>query len=62
MDFLSALDPRRGSFTRVVANGTGSEYLFTSFFPDDTDDSAVAAQLAVIESELRTIRDLCEAP
>jgi hypothetical protein len=61
VDFVSADDPDRGAFTRVVANGAGSEYLFTSVFPDGTDAAAVAVQLAVIESELKTVRDLCEA-
>jgi hypothetical protein len=61
VDFVSADDPRLGAFTRVLANGGGSEYLFTSLFPDGTDGAAVAVRLAVIESELETVRDLCEA-
>ena len=61
VDFVSAADASRGSFTRVVANAAGSEFLFTTFFPGTTGDDAVASQLAVIESELRTLRELCEA-
>ena len=57
-DIVSATDPRVGVFTRVLSNGEGSEYLFTSFFADGVD---AAGQLAVIESELETVRDLCEA-
>jgi hypothetical protein len=60
VDILSAADPRRGAFSRVVANGEGSEYLFTLFFPDPAGEDAVAAQMAVVETELRSVRDLCE--
>ena len=43
-----------------MPNGDGSEYLFTLFFPDGTDEDAIATQMAVVEEELRTIRALCE--
>jgi hypothetical protein len=59
-DIVSADDPRRGAFTRVIPNGAGSEYLFTLCFPDGTDDAAVDAQMTVVEEELRTVRALAE--
>ncbi len=43
-----------------MPNGTGSEYLFTLFFPDGTPEEAVTKQMTVVEEELRTIRALCE--
>jgi hypothetical protein len=61
VDIVGAADPRRGVFTRVLANGEGSEYLFTQFFPDGTSEEAIARQLAVVEGELRAVRDACEA-
>jgi hypothetical protein len=57
---VSADDARQGVFTRVVPNGAGSEYLFTLFFPEATPEERVASQMAVIETELRTVRELCE--
>jgi len=60
VDILSAADPRRGAFTRVVPNGGGSEYLFTLFFPGAAGEDEVAAQMAVVEEELRTVRALAE--
>lgn len=62
VDLLSAADLRRGAFMRVVPNGHGSEFLFTLFFATDTAESAVAAQMEVIERELATVRSLCESP
>lgn len=60
VDLLAAANPDRGAFSRVVPNGRGSEYLFTLFFPDDTDEDVVARQMAVVEQELRAVRALCE--
>lgn len=60
VDLLAAANPDRGAFSRVVPNGRGSEYLFTLFFSDDTDEDAVARQMAVVEQELRAVRALCE--
>ena len=60
VDIVSVEDPRRGAFTRVMPNGDGSEYSFTLFFPDTADEAAVAAQMAVVEEELRAVRALCE--
>jgi hypothetical protein len=47
--------------SRVLPNGSGSEYLFTLFFPADTPEAAVAQQMAVVQDELETVRALCEA-
>jgi Polyketide cyclase / dehydrase and lipid transport len=60
VDILAADDPRRGAFSRVIANGDGSEYLFTLQFPDGTGEDAVARQMAVVETELRAVRDACQ--
>jgi hypothetical protein len=59
-DILRTRDPRTGAYSRVIPNGEGSEFLFTLFFPEGTEDAAVARQMAVVEEELRTIRALCE--
>jgi hypothetical protein len=60
VDIVAADDPRRGAFSRVIANGEGSEYLFTLQFPEGTAEDAVARQMAVVESELRAVRDACQ--
>jgi hypothetical protein len=60
VDIVAAADPRRGAFTRVVPNGEGTEYLFTLFFADETPEDAVVAQMATVERELRSVRDLAE--
>ena len=61
VDIVSADQPRRGVFTRVLANGDGSEYLFTQFFPDSVPDADVQRQIAVVDGELETVRRLTEA-
>jgi hypothetical protein len=61
VDIVSATDPRRGVFTRVLSNGEGSEYLFTQFFPEGTPKEAITRQVEVVEGELRAVRDACEA-
>jgi hypothetical protein len=58
VDIVSTENPRRGVFTRVLANGDGSEYLFTQFFPDGTPEADIERQVSVVEGELRTIRDV----
>ena len=60
VDIVSTADSR-GVFTRVIANGDGSEYVFTQFFPAGTSEDAVARQVAVVEGELATVRAACEA-
>ncbi len=62
VDLLTSTDPPRGAFSRVLPNGSGSEYLFTLFFPDETQGAAVAAQMATVEEELQSVRTLCEHP
>lgn len=61
MDLLGSIDPPTGAFTRVIPNGRGSEYLFTLFFSDGVDEPAIAAQMAIVEDELQTIRAISEA-
>jgi|1185.fasta_scaffold1123316_1 hypothetical protein len=61
VDIVSGADPGRGVFTRVLANGEGSEYLFTQFFPESVSADDIAAQVAVVERELRAVREACEA-
>jgi hypothetical protein len=48
-------------YSRVIANGEGSEFLFTLLFAPDAPEEAVAEQMAIVEEELRTVRKLCEA-
>src|SRR4051812_17117292 len=62
VDIVSGVAPSRGVFTRVLANGEGCEYLFTQFFPEGVSEADIAAQVAVVEGELRTVREACEAP
>lgn len=57
VDFVSADAPNLGLFTRVVPNLTGAELIFSLFFPEDADPAAVDAQLAVLEQELRAVRE-----
>lgn len=45
----------------MVPNGAGSEFLFTLFFPEAVGEDGVAAQMAIVDAELRAVRDLCEA-
>jgi hypothetical protein len=60
VDVLSAVEPRVGAFSRVLPNGDGSEYLFTLLFAPDAEDSAIEAQMAVVDQELEAVRALCE--
>jgi uncharacterized protein YndB with AHSA1/START domain len=61
VDLLRPNDPSRGARMRVLSNQDGSEFLFTLIFPAGADDKSVAQQMATVEAELRTVRDLCEA-
>jgi len=61
VDLVRPEDPRRGARMRVLDNEDGSVVLFTLVFPTGVDDEAIAQQMAIVETELRTIRDLCEA-
>ncbi|MFC5264678.1 hypothetical protein ACFPJ1_21410 [Kribbella qitaiheensis] len=60
IDILSADEPRQGAYTRVLPNGTGSEYQFTLQFPHDAPEEAIAHQMAVVDAELQAVRTLCE--
>jgi uncharacterized protein YndB with AHSA1/START domain len=60
VDLLAETNPDRGAFSRVLPNGRGSEYLFTLFFSDGTDEAAIERQMAIVEDELRTVRSLSE--
>ncbi|MGW4063205.1 SRPBCC family protein [Amycolatopsis sp. NPDC004747] len=60
VDVVSADAPNLGLFTRAVPNLTGTELIFSLFFPGDTDPAAVAAQMAVVGEELRAVREHVE--
>jgi hypothetical protein len=60
VDFV-APDEDRGLFTRVVPNGDGSELTLTLIVPHMPPE-ALERQTAVLEAEVRAIRDLCEGP
>jgi uncharacterized protein YndB with AHSA1/START domain len=57
VDVVSAADDTRGAFTRVLPNEGGTEYQFTLFFPDGTDEAAVEQQMTTVEQELEAVRD-----
>jgi hypothetical protein len=61
VDLLSATDPTRGAFSRVMHNHDGSEHLFPLVFPAETPDTAIAQQMVTVEEELEAARALCEA-
>ncbi|MET8852803.1 SRPBCC family protein [Amycolatopsis sp. NPDC004625] len=61
VDVVSADAPTVGLFTRAVPNQAGTELVFSLFFPEDTDPSAVDAQLAVVGEELRAVRERVES-
>jgi hypothetical protein len=46
--------------SRVVANGDGSEYILTAFYPPDMPDDAVEAQRAALAADLRVLQKLFE--
>jgi hypothetical protein len=60
LDLLSAEDPRFGAFSRVIPNGSASEYLFTLLFADGTPRADIERQMLVVEEELQTVRAHCE--
>lgn len=61
VDIVSAIDHRRGAFTRVLPNNDGSEFVFTLLFDRSTPETAIADQMAIIDEELAAVRDACEA-
>lgn len=60
VDLTRPGDPGRGARMRVLPNEEGSEFVFTLIFPAGTPAEAIAAQMGTVESELRTVRELCE--
>lgn len=60
VDILSADEPSQGAYSRVLPNGTGSEYQFTLQFPQDAPEDAIAQQMATVDAELEAVRSLCE--
>lgn len=58
IDLLAGPELNIGAFSRVVPNGTGSEYLFTLFFPEGTPPEAVSAQMEAVDGELLAVREL----
>lgn len=60
VDLLRPGDPGRGARMRVLPNEGGSEFVFTLIFPAGTPREAIERQMATVETELRTVRDLCE--
>jgi uncharacterized protein YndB with AHSA1/START domain len=64
VDFLMADAPAGlevGTFTRVVRNGGGSEFIFTRFYADSTSEIELAEQQVGVAVELQTVRALCES-
>src|SRR3954469_16896630 len=57
IDILRPGERRRGFFMRVIANGEGSECVFTQVFPAGTPEDAVVRQLQIVESELESVRE-----
>jgi hypothetical protein len=53
-------DAEIGSFSRVVPNGRGCDFIFTRFFPDALSDTEIEDERAVVAIELQTVRALCE--
>jgi hypothetical protein len=45
---------------RVLANGTGSEIIFTLFRSPDMTDEKYAEDMKLVEQDLRTLKDLLE--
>lgn len=61
IDLVRPGDPTTGAKLRVLHNGAGCAFVFSIVFPPGTPDDAIAAQMATIEEELRTVRALAEA-
>jgi hypothetical protein len=61
VDLVRPGDLGAGARMRVLHNADGSELVFTLIFPAGTATDVIARQMTTVESELRTVRDLCEA-
>lgn len=63
VDLLAEKQPAvgaRGTFSRVIANGPGSEYFITLFFGPAMSDEAVARQMDQIDAELARVKAMTE--
>ena len=60
IDILSAADPGRAAFCRVLPNGGGCELLLTLFFSPGASEADIAKQMGVVEQELQSVRGICE--
>lgn len=60
VDFVDPRDHARGLFARVLPNGSGSQVVFVIMFAPDTPEDVVATQMLTLESELASIRAVCE--
>lgn len=60
IDVVSAADPSRGAYLRVLPNGEGSELLFTLFFARGTPRHAIDGQMATVDAELAAVREACQ--
>lgn len=60
VDIVAADAPHLGLFCRAVPNLSGSELIFSLFFPKETEASAIDAQMTVVEQELNAVRELVE--
>jgi hypothetical protein len=47
---------------RVVANGRGADFVITSLQPGELDDEAFDRELAVVATELTTLKEVLERP
>ena len=64
VDLLAEKQPAvgaRGTFSRVLPNGPGSEYMITLFFGDAVSTEAVARQMGIVELELGRVKRMAEA-
>ena len=46
--------------TRVVANGTGSEFIFTLFQPDNLSEVEYQQEVTLVEQELQLLKQILE--
>jgi hypothetical protein len=61
VDLVLPKDPSRGARMRVLHNEDGSEFVFTLVFPAGADEESITRQMTTVETELHTVRALCEA-
>jgi hypothetical protein len=64
VDLLAEKQPEvgeRGTFSRVIPNGSGSEYLLTLLFGPAMSEEAIERQMGHIEKELARVKEMAEA-